>query len=97
MNDQKTCLRPRKYWIFAVLTLIVAGGWYVGTEKVAGHVKTTNLYRMVGTVMIGGNALIRVFELSKNTCAARKSMLESIRVATQKGRAGRLSPNLQRW
>ena len=54
MIDNKTCLRPRRDWILAVLPLVVAGAWAFGTYKVASHVKTINLARLIGAAMTGG-------------------------------------------
>ena len=53
MSDKRTSLRPRRDWIFAVLTLVIALGWAFGTDIVAGHVKTMNSARFLGAVMTG--------------------------------------------
>ena len=56
MTAKNTCLRPLRYWIFPVLTLVIAGGWSFGTDKVASHVKTMNLARLIGAAMTSGMA-----------------------------------------
>ena len=56
MVKLRTNLQRRRNRVFAILTLIFAAAWAGATWKVAGHIKTINLARLVGAAMTGSIA-----------------------------------------